>query len=176
MLLQPTLQSDILILRPLKEDDFENLYTIASDPLIWEQHPAKDRYQRNVFEPFFKEAMDSKGAFAVIDKKTGEIIGSTRFHPVKESGNAIEIGWTFLARNYWGGQYNISMKTLLMNHAFGFVDHVIFCVNEHNTRSQKAVKKIGGVRIHQIENIILEPRPGSTFMYCVRKKSWVLKT
>src|SRR5712672_2588722 len=96
--LQPNLENHLLILRPLKEKDFENLYKVASDPLIWEQHPEKDRCQKKVFEIFFSEAVNSAGAFAVIDKRTGQIIGSTRFHLVKETENAIEIGWTFLAR------------------------------------------------------------------------------
>src|ERR1700722_15159835 len=100
--LQPTLDNDLVVLRPVREEDFESLYKVASDPLIWEQHPAKDRCQRNVFEAFFNEAIVLKAAFVVIDKITGEIIGSTRFHPVKETQNAIEIGWTFLARKYWG--------------------------------------------------------------------------
>ncbi|MGB8194268.1 MAG: GNAT family N-acetyltransferase, partial [Chitinophagaceae bacterium] len=144
---QPTLENDLLILRPLKEDDFEDLYAVASDPLIWEQHPQKDRCKREVFEGFFKEAMESGGAFAVIDQKTNQMIGSTRFKPVKESDNAIEIGWTFLARTYWGGNYNRSMKNLLINYAFNLVEHVLFYVHGNNTRSRKAVEKIGGVLI-----------------------------
>src|SRR5437867_2338673 len=103
--LQPKLENELLLLRPLREEDFENLYKVASDPLIWEQHPAKDRCERDVFELFFRDAMKSSGAFVVIDKKLGQIIGSTRFHAVKETENAIEIGWTFLARKYWGGYY-----------------------------------------------------------------------
>src|SRR5215467_4120076 len=95
--LQPTLEDEILILKPLKEEDLDDLYKVASDPLIWEQHPSKDRCQRDVFELFFKDAMASGGAFVVIDKTTGKIIGSTRFHSLKEIENAIEIGWTFLA-------------------------------------------------------------------------------
>jgi len=140
--LQPTMENDLLILRPLCKEDFENLYRVASDPLIWEQHPAKDRCERKVFEVFFKEAIESKGAFAVIDKKTSEIIGSTRFFQVKETQNAIEIGWTFLARQYWGGEYNKSMKVLLMDYAFGFLENIIFFINENNIRSQKAVKNL----------------------------------
>src|SRR5947207_15479804 len=108
--LQPYLENDLLILRPVKEEDFENLYKVASDPLIWEQHPAKNRCQRNVFEVFFKEAVERKGAFVVIDKKTGGIIGSTRFNPVQHIDNAIEIGWPFNARQSWVEHRNKLMK------------------------------------------------------------------
>src|SRR6185436_18535359 len=148
--LQPILKDEILILRPLEEGDFENMYKVASDPLIWEQHPSKDRCRRDVFELFFKDGMASGGAFAVIDKKAGRIIGSTRFHSVKEAENAIEIGWTFLAREYWGGHYNQAMKTLMLDYAFQFVDNVLFYIDEKNLRSQRAVEKIGGRRITQL--------------------------
>lgn len=174
--LQPTLEDEVILLRPLGQDDFENLYKVASDPLIWAQHPAKDRCERSVFELFFKDAIESGGAFAVIDKKTGEIIGSTRFHYVKESENAIEIGWTFLARKYWGGLYNGSMKRLMMDWAFQFVDHVLFYIDENNIRSQKAVEKIGGERITSLHGVVLEIRPNAAVIYKISKASWKNKS
>jgi N-acetyltransferase len=170
--LQPTLEDRIIILRPLKEDDLEDLYKVASDPLVWEQHPAKDRYRRDVFELFFKDALASGGAFAVIDKKTGLLIGSTRFHNVKEIENAIELGWTFLAREYWGGYYNQAMKTLLMDYAFQFVDNILFYIGEENLRSQKAIEKIGGKRITELSGVTLEGRPNAQVIYCIDKQSW----
>ena len=167
--LQPTLENDILILRPLKEEDFEDLYKVAADPLIWEQHPAKERSERNGFELFFREAMDSKGAFVVIDKKAGEVIGSTRYFRVKETQNAIEIGWTFLTRRYWGGDYNKSMKLLMMNYAYQFVENILFFINENNLRSRMAVEKIGGERVVELENKVLDTRAASTVIYKIAK-------
>ena len=167
--LQPVLENDLLIIRPLRPEDFEDVYKVASDPGIWEQHPEKNRCDREVFKVFFDSGIESKGAFAVIDKKTGEIIGSTRFHPVKETQNAIEIGWTFLVRKYWGGYYNKSMKLLLMDYAFRFVENIIFCIHENNSRSRKAVEKLGGELITELENQILEPRTASTVIYKINK-------
>ena len=167
--LQPTLENDLLILKPLKEEDFENLYKVASDPLIWEQHPAKERSERNGFELFFREAMDSKGAFVVIDKKTAEIIGSTRYFRVIEIQNAIEIGWTFLARKYWGGDYNKSMKILMMNYAYQFVENILFFINENNLRSRMAVEKIGGERVVELGNKVLDTKAASTVIYKIAK-------
>jgi RimJ/RimL family protein N-acetyltransferase len=145
--LQPTLEGELLQLRPLREDDWEALFAVASDPLIWEQHPQPTRYQESVFRVYFREAMESGGAFAVIDKKDGRIIGSTRFVGYDEERGEIEIGYTFLAREYWGGAYNREMKDLLLCHAFRFVRHVVFLVGPTNWRSQKAMEKIGGVRV-----------------------------
>jgi RimJ/RimL family protein N-acetyltransferase len=145
--LQPTLDGEVLRLRPLREDDWEALYSAASDPLIWEQHPASDRYQEKVFREYFREAMECGGAFAVIDRKTGGIIGSSRLIDYDKNRSEIEIGYTFLARAYWGGVYNREMKDLMLRHAFRFVRHVVFLIGPDNIRSQKAMEKIGGVRV-----------------------------
>jgi N-acetyltransferase len=172
--LQPELENELLILRPLKEEDFEQLYQVASDPLIWEQHPSKDRCRKNVFEVYFKESVFSRGAFAVVDRKTGKIIGSTRFRFVKDFNNAIEIGWTFLARQYWGGYYNLSMKRLMMDYAFRYVDDVLFFINENNIRSQKAIEKIGGERIIQLENHRLDPGSTTAVIYRINKNQRII--
>jgi len=170
--LQPTLADDILILRPLKQEDLEDLYNVASDCLIWEQHPSRERCRRDVFELFFKDAMTSGGAFAVINKKTGQMIGSTRFQHINEADNAIEIGWTFLAREFWGGIYNRAMKRLMMDHAFQFVDNVLFYIDEKNLRSQKAVEKIGGNRITELGGVTLKRRPDAAAIFYITKKAW----
>jgi N-acetyltransferase len=145
--LQPTLQGELLELRPLRAEDFHALYAVASDPLIWEQHPIKDRYQEEVFKVFFREALESGGALIATDCKDGQVIGSSRFHGYDKEKSEIEIGWTFLARSHWGGIYNREMKQLMLQHAFRFVNSVIFLVGQQNLRSQRAMEKIGGVRV-----------------------------
>lgn len=144
--LQPTLKGERLELRPLRPEDFHDLFTVASDPLIWEQHPSKDRYKEAVFKVFFREALESGGALLAMDSKDGRVIGSSRFHGYDQEKNEIEIGWTFLARSHWGGLFNREMKQLMLRHAFRFVDSVIFLVGPQNVRSQRAVERIGGVR------------------------------
>ena len=170
--IQPTLENKMLTLRPLKGEDLDDLYKVASDPLIWEQHPSKDRCRREVFELFFTEGLASGGAFAVIDKRAGQMIGSTRFHFVPEAENAIEIGWTFLAREYWGGPYNQAMKRLMMDYAFQFVDNVLFYIDENNLRSQRAVEKIGGNRITALVGVPLNTRSNAAVIYQITKKAW----
>src|SRR4029453_10287622 len=130
--LQPHLKGELIELRPLKPEDCDDLFAVASDPLIWEQHPESDRYKEEVFRIFLKEAVEARRAFCVIDKKTQQIIGSTRFYGYDREKSEIEIGWTFLARKYWGGRYNAEMKQLLLNHAFKFVERVVFFVEEKN--------------------------------------------
>jgi len=145
--LQPMLKGELVELRPLRAEDFDALYAVAGDPLIWEQHPASDRYKPAVFREFFREAMESGGALLATDAKTGKVIGSSRYYAYSEEKSEIEIGWTFLARSHWGGAYNGEMKRLMLEHAFRFVETVIFAIGVTNFRSQKAVEKIGAVRV-----------------------------
>jgi RimJ/RimL family protein N-acetyltransferase len=143
--LQPQLTGELLELRPLRSEDWEALFRVASDPTIWEQHPSHDRYQEEVFRKVFQGALESGGALVAIDRKTGKMIGSSRYHGYDPEKREIEIGWTFLARSHWGGEYNREMKRLMLDHAFRFVDSVTFAVGTENWRSRKAVEKIGGV-------------------------------
>ncbi len=145
--LQPVLVGTLLTLRPLTPEDFDDLYAVASDPLIWEQHPIRDRYELEVFKGFFRDAMESGGALIAIDAKDGRVIGSSRFHGYNEAESEIEIGWSFLARSHWGGVYNREMKQLMLRHAFRFVKRVVFLVGPTNMRSQRAMEKIGGIRV-----------------------------
>lgn len=147
--LQPHLVGDLLEVRPLRPEDWEALFAVASDPLIWEQHPTQDRYKEEVFRVFFREALESGGAFVVIDRKTHKIIGSSRYFGFDSGKREIEIGWTFLARSHWGGKYNGELKRLMLDHAFRFVENVVFLIGQSNFRSQKAVEKIGGVMIER---------------------------
>jgi RimJ/RimL family protein N-acetyltransferase len=147
MIRQPILKGQLLELRPLRPEDFDDLYAVASDPLIWEQHPHNTRYQEEVFRRFFRDALASGGALIAIDSETGRVIGSSRYDGYDKEKSQVEIGWTFLARSHWGGGYNGEMKRLMLDHAFKFVDNVIFVIGIQNFRSQKAVEKIGAVRV-----------------------------
>ena len=141
--LQPHLSGTLTEIRPLRADDFDALLEAASDPLIWEQHPEPDRFKREVFQRYFDGAMESKGAFAVVDRRSGRVIGSSRYCNLNLAEREVEIGWTFLERAYWGGAYNGELKTLMVEHALRYVDRVVFVVGEHNHRSRKALDKIG---------------------------------
>jgi RimJ/RimL family protein N-acetyltransferase len=123
--------------------DFDALYEAAKDPLIWEQHPESDRYRRDVFQRYFDGAIESRGAFAVLERTSGRIIGSSRYCNLRADEGEVEIGWTFLQRAFWGGSYNRELKSLMLHHAFRFVDRVVFVVGANNERSQKTLRKIG---------------------------------
>ncbi len=175
MNLQPTnIQNECIKLKPLSEKDFDKLYLAASDPLTWEQHPNKQRYQPAVFRSFFDGGIESKGAFAAIDIKTGEIIGSSRFYEYDAINKSIAIGYTFLGRQYWGKQYNAMMKKLMLDYAFNFVDTVIFHVGANNFRSQKAIAKLGAIKFN--EELVTyqgEQKAHLNYFYKITKVQWL---
>ena len=167
--LQPQLKGELIELRPLKPNDWDELFAVATDPLIWEQHPEPDRYREDVFRIFFKDALECRGAFVIIDRKIEQIIGSTRFYGYDPEKSEIEIGWTFLARKYWGGRYNAEMKRLLLDHAFKFVESVVFLVGENNVRSQKAMEKVGAVKVGTVPRTYGNRPPARNVKYVIRK-------
>src|SRR5213076_1582185 len=166
---QPHLKGELIELRPLAPDDWDELFAVASDSLIWEQHPESDRYKEDVFRVFFRDALESGGAVVVIDTKTQQIIGSTRFYGYDPEKSEIEIGWTFLARKYWGGRYNREMKQLMLDHAFKFVESVVLLVGENNIRSQKATEKVGGIRDGLVKKVNGNRPPSLSIRYVIKK-------
>jgi N-acetyltransferase len=173
--LQPHLVGELLEVRPLRPEDWESLFAVASDPLIWEQHPAHDRYKEEVFREFFREALESGGAFVVIDRKTQKVIGSSRYFRFDPEKREIEIGWTFLARSYWGGTYNGELKRLMLDHAFKFVESVVFLIGSTNVRSQKALEKIGGVMTERREKMTLHGK-AVEHVYRIKKPTLTAST
>ncbi len=144
---QPVLMGELLELRPLGSEDYDDLYAIAADPFIWEQHPVKNRHEEAVFQEYFRDAVASGGALVAIDARTQRVIGSSRFHGYNGKRSEVEIGWTFLVRSQWGGAHNGEMKRLMLQHAFRFVDAVVFLIGPENLRSQRALERIGGIRV-----------------------------
>lgn len=169
--LQPVLENDLILIRPLAFNDYESLYKAANDPLIWQQHPNK-RHLQIEFEIFFRDSLASKGALVVIDKAINEIIGSSRYNQIGEEINAVEIGWSFLSRKHWGGKFNKEVKHLMINHALKYVDNVIFYIDKNNIRSQKAVEKINGKKITDSKYYNLIKKNGIDFTYLIHKNRW----
>jgi RimJ/RimL family protein N-acetyltransferase len=143
---QPTLTGPTVIVRPVAAGDWPEMFAAGSDPGIWEVHPIPDRYTEPVFRTYFDGAVASKMAFVFVDRSTNRLIGSSRYYGHEPKLSEIEIGWTFIVRSHWGGATNREVKRLMLDHAFTFVDTVIFWVGEHNWRSQGAMTKIGGIK------------------------------
>ncbi|RYY48847.1 MAG: N-acetyltransferase [Chitinophagaceae bacterium] len=170
--LQPILENDRIRLNPLRQADEETLYQAASDPNIWTQHPNPDRWKKEVFHTFFQGAMQSGGAFSIIDKVSGNTIGSTRFYDYRQEHRSIFIGYTFFACAYWGTGTNTTVKSIMLNYIFDFVDTVYFHIGAANIRSQKAIERIGADKIGEEEVIYFGELPRLNFVYRIRKETW----
>lgn len=173
--LQPTLENDKVILRPLQPTDFDALYAVASDPKIWEQHPNKDRWKKEVFQTFFQGAMESKGAFVIIDKATNNIIGSTRFYKYNEAEKSVVIGATFYATQYWGKGFNSAVKKTMLDYALPFVDRVQFFIGANNIRSQIAIGRVGASKVGELELAYYGEQPSLNYIYEIKKTDWLNK-
>lgn len=175
MNLQQNLHNYFVKLEPIKETDFERLYAVANDPLIWEQHPNKDRYKREVFEVFFKGALESNGAYLIFDTKTNELIGSSRYYDLDNEKSCITIGYTFFARSHWGGTYNRAAKEAMMQHAFAHVNEVRFHIGAVNIRSQKAIERLGAQKIGEVEMEYYGETSKLNFIYSITKLNWQIQ-
>src|SRR4051794_614201 len=131
---------------PTAPGDGTALSPAGSDREIWKVHPVRDRHTEAGFRKFFDGAVNSKMAFTFVDRSTNRLIGSSRYYGHEPELGEIENGWAFLARSHWGGRANREVKRLMLDHAFTFVDTVVFWVGEQNWRSQGAMTKIGGVK------------------------------
>lgn len=170
--IQPVLENEFIRLQPLQKNDFETLYAVASDPLIWEQHPNKNRYQREIFQTYFEGAMESKGALLLIDKQTGEVAGSSRFYDYNEEDQSLLIGYTFVARKYWGKGYNPAMKALMIDQAFQYVDKILFHIGAANLRSQIAIGRFGAVKQKELAVAYHGEPEKLNFEYLLGKEMW----
>lgn len=171
--LQPILHDEFVRLSPLKENEFEPLFAVASDPLIWQQHPVPTRYQLEVFSNYFKGAIESKGAFGIYDVITNEIIGSTRFYDYDKNQGSILIGYTFIARKYWGKSYNYRIKKLMLDYAFQFLDKVLFHIGVNNTRSRIAMERLGGVLVGTLDTAYYGEASNENCIYQIKKEDWI---
>lgn len=170
--IQPTLENETIALHPLQESDFEALFSVASDPKIWEQHPNTDRWKEEIFRTFFEGAMQSKGAFQIWDKSSGEVIGSTRYYDYNEQERSIFIGYTFYATSYWGQGINHAVKAMMLDYIFQYVDKVYFHIGAYNIRSQIAITRLGAEKIAEQEVAYFGDKPRLNFVYIISKTEW----
>ena len=135
-------------LERIAESDFESLYAVACDPLIWEQHPESNRWQKDIFSAFFSNGLaNDLGCFVIRERLAREIIGSTRYYGYDKEDRCVRIGFTFLARalGHFGKPRD---KDATLARAFTVCESVLFDIGPENKRSITAVKKLGGVYSH----------------------------
>ncbi len=148
------------------------MFNVASDPEIWEQHPNKDRYKKEVFMNFFTGAIESGGAFIVCDAESGKPIGSSRYYGYDREDDSVSVGYTFLAKDHWGTKYNRALKSLMLDHAFKFVSKVYFHIGAENIRSQKAIERLGAEKIGEKEMEYYGEEMKLNYIYKITSERW----
>jgi RimJ/RimL family protein N-acetyltransferase len=170
---QPFLQNNLIKAEPLQQMHFDLLYQAASDPLIWEQHPNKNRWQLTAFENYFTGAIKSGGAFLIRDAKTNEVIGSTRYSDYNEETKTVSIGYTFFKRSHWGKGFNHALKQLMLDHIFQYVNNVQFYIGAVNKRSQISIERLGAVKTGEEETAYYGEPIKLDFVYTITKEQWI---
>lgn len=157
---------------PLQPSDFEEVYVAASDPEVWAQHPNKNRYERSVFQNFFDGAIQSGGAFKIVDRHTNQVIGSTRIYDYNPEKSTILIGYTFLSKAYWGKGANAIIKRMLLDFLFQYVEVVQLHIGANNLRSQISIERIGATKVDHIKIAYFGEPERENFVYEFRKSNW----
>jgi len=173
--LQPVLETDTIRLLPLQPTDFPDLYAVAADPQIWAQHPNKDRWQQPAFATFFEGAIQSQGAFKIVDRQTGATLGSTRLYDYSPQDKSIFIGYTFYGTQSWGKGINQAVKALLLTYVFQFTEVVRFHIGADNVRSQIAIQRLGAIKVVEQEVAYYGEQPKRNFVYEVTKTIWAAR-
>lgn len=174
------LDNEVILLKPLEEHDIAGILTAGSYPEVWKHLPTIIENEQDVHN-FVDKALQGKllnkeFPYVIVDKKSGEIIGSTRFMDIDESHQRVEIGFTWLTPAYWRTTVNTNCKYLLLSYCFEVLDlrRVQIKTDYENTRSQKAIERIGAVKEGILRNHMIR-KDGTTrhtVMYSVIREDW----
>jgi len=118
--------------------------------------------------------MNSIGAYVIWDKEKSKIIGSSRFNQIPERKDIVEIGWSFLAYEFWGKGYNFAFKKLMVDYGLKTFNDILFYVDVNNIISQKAMEKLGAGKI-DIEGTDYYPQKkgrNDIYIYYLNKMNW----
>ena len=168
-----------LCLRPLVQDDREDLRAIALDPQIWARSTTSILSDSDL-DWYIKEAVElyqstERSTFAVTHPDLG-IVGATALGNYSAVDKRIEIGWTWLGVNYQGTGINTLVKAALLQFCFdeGIVERVEFKTDVLNKRARAALRKIGATEEGVLRSHTLMPggRRRNTIYYSILRSEW----
>lgn len=143
------LEGEIVRLEPLARRHEEGLFRAARDERIWRWMSGNPIESRETFGRWMEDALarsetGTEAAFATLDARTGEPIGSTRFLALRPGHRGLEIGWTWLAPARWGTGANVEAKLLMLEHAFEGLGciRVELKTDRRNERSRAAMEAL----------------------------------
>lgn len=175
-----TLEGQKVKLIPLEASHKEALLKAASDGKLWElwftSVPSKERIDSYLKQAFDEQQKGSSLPFVILDKSTGELIGTTRYCNAVSEHKRLEIGYTWYAKKYQRTGVNTECKYLLLKYAFEELDCIAveFRTNWHNSRSRAAISRLGAkqdgiLRNHQLHS---DGSYRDTVVFSITNQEW----
>ncbi|MGE7093865.1 GNAT family N-acetyltransferase [Lysinibacillus sp. NPDC048646] len=174
------LENEIVVLKPITKEAVLELLAAGSYPEIWTYLPTTIEQESDVHN-FVDKALTAKMQkkefpFAIVDKISGKIIGSTRFMDIDEKHRRLEIGNTWITPAFWRTAANTNCKYLLLQYCFEVLDlqRVQIKTDQENLRSQKAIERIGAKKEGVLRNHMIR-KDGTarhTVMYSITLEEW----
>lgn len=174
------LQNDSVLLRPVISDDYKPFEALTGDESMW-KYFTRNLSEKSELHIWFDDAIKglkdkSRLAFTIIDKKTGAIAGSTSFGNISFRDKRIEIGWTWISRDYQGKGINDQVKYLMLEYAFDKLkfERVEFKTDILNSFSRRALLRIGAKEegVLRSHTLMTHNRRRDTIYYSILKSEW----
>ncbi|WP_079526046.1 GNAT family N-acetyltransferase [Solibacillus isronensis] len=174
------LENEIIKLRPVQLSDIEAITNAANDERIWE-HMSVTLLSQEAVQNYIENAIKEreKGIsymFAIVDKKTDEIVGCTSFLDISFPHKRLEIGATWYNPSLWRSAINTNCKFLLFQYCFEVLklNRIQIKTGHENYRSQKAIERIGAVKEGILRNHMIRKEGiiRHTVMYSVILEDW----
>ncbi|MFL6624804.1 MAG: GNAT family N-acetyltransferase [Sulfurifustis sp.] len=175
-----TLENEVVTLRRLRLDDKEGYARIAYDPEIWTYFVSTITNEESL-NAFIEQAIHdalagTRMVFSIIDKKTGRIAGSTAYGNLAPRERRLEIGWSWLGREFRGTEVNRATKGLLLEYAFTALgcERVEFKTDVLNVRARRGLESIGAKEEGTLRSFNYMPsgRRRDAVYYSILKSEW----
>ncbi|KWN07868.1 GCN5 family acetyltransferase [Burkholderia territorii] len=177
---QPTLVGERIMLRPLDASDRQALLDAAADGRLWNLKvtvvPGEDTVDAYIDAALQGRAAGTVMPFAIVDRASGRVIGSTRFWKIDRNNRKLEIGHTWLSESAQRTHANTEAKWLLLSYAFDTLHcvRVQFTTDELNERSRAAILRLGAKQegIVRHERIMPDGRKRNSVRFSIIDDEW----
>jgi len=174
------LQTGKVILRPMEENDFDIFFELAQDEDAWKYFTVnladKDQLRKWMEAAFADKAANTRRPFTIVEKSTNQIAGSMSMGNISMHDLRLEIGWSWLGKNFRSTGINRHSKYAMMKYAFDELkfERVEFKTDVLNQRARRGLEKIGGKEegILRSHMTMWNNRRRDSVYYSVLKNEW----
>lgn len=175
------LHTNKVSLRPLTIEDADVFYQAGNYPELWHwvapNHcQSVESAKRWISESLVQQSQGNHVPFLIIDRLSGEVVGSTRYCSIRRQDRGIEIGFTFISPSHQRTHINTHAKYLLLEHAFESLGaiRVEFKTHEQNDKSRNAIVRIGATFEGILRNlrILADGNLRNTAIFSITDKEW----